>query len=379
MMNNDLFRHAASTSLGAALLLALAACGSGDGGAPAAQQPAEGGAVVKAEAASGEATQGAQTSQAQNDVPAAQTNAAQAGAANDVASSDEPKTMTEPISKESVRGDVLATALTQEITVPAQNGNSDGQQSQVVLWKDFGKPDEDPNGVNAILYERAVRVGAAGNLLGTLVYDSRTWLAHPEKAARGWDAVRVQFGISGQEQIPLDLTRGSEDQEVLRINRTALVDRQRVLHMKYEETLSSTQSVAETERGVRKNEAVRNGNLITWKRGNNKGTEISLGIERPYMTSEESVRQFNVCVTVSSDWAKSDATGKDESDRVRDICSRWEVPQNWQAGDSLIYKGAYMDEQVWETMMIDMGSNPSVPYRFSDDLDRWDSDKVPSR
>ena len=200
-MNNDLFRHAASSSLGAALLLALAACGSGDGGAPAAQQPAEGGAVVKAETTSGEATQGTQPGQAPGGAPAAQTNSAQAGAANDVVSSDEPKTMTEPISKDSVRGDVLATALTQEITVPAQNGNSDGQQSQVVLWKDFGKPDEDPNGVNAILYERAVRVGTAGNLLGTLVYDSRTWLAHPEKAARGWDAVRVQFGKIGRAHV----------------------------------------------------------------------------------------------------------------------------------------------------------------------------------
>lgn len=379
MMNNDLFRHAASSSLGAALMLALAACGSGDGGAPAAQQPADGGAVVKAEVASGEATQGAQPSQAQNDAPAAQTNAAQAGAANDAASSDEPKTMTEPIEGGRIRGDVLATALTQEITVPAQNGEGDGQQTQVLMWNTYGVVPEGGIDSIAFLYERTVRVGSAGNSLGTIVHDSRTWLAHPEKAARGWDAVRVQLGFSGQEQVPLDLTRGSADQEVLRINRIALVERQkRGAKQQYNETLSS-QSVAEAERGIRKNEAIHSGQLMTWKHDSFTGTEVSLHIGVP---SDVSERQFSICLTASTDWHNKDGRpDKDgQADEVRDTCSKWEVPQNWQAGDKLIYKGQSMEEQKWHWTFIRMGDDTDIPYRFSDDdTHGWDSNKVPSR
>ena len=341
MMNNDLFRHAASSSLGAAVLLALAACGSGDGGAPAAQQPADGGAVVKAEVASGEATQGAQTSQAQNDVPAAQTNAAQGGAANDVASSDEPKTMTEPISKESVRGDVLATALTQEITVPAQNGK--GESHQV----NMGPSEHTLDQKTKFRYEHTLKKADAGSSLGTFVYEQATWPSEGPKSFSS-DRLRVSFGLSGGESIQERLASSEEDAELLKIGRSSIYVLDYLKNDGSYEESEKAQLETDLERVIRKNEAipVRVHTLAAWK--GERQAVISL-----YINSGEGKwggdlsRQFSVCTYVEGLVADNYIPSF-----ARSTCSTWEVPQSWQPGSKLIYKGQSMVHTRWD-MIVD--------------------------
>lgn len=370
-MSQDLFRHIGHASAGVALLLALAACG-GDGGSPS--QPAtDSGAVTKAgtEAAAAQGAQTAQSTQTAQGTPAGQgtqatqdTTSGQAAAAT-----QEPETMTEPIDEQAVRGDVLATALTQSASASAA---VDGKAGPIRLRPGTEKwPNKPPYGAPVVLYEQAVQPADAGSPAGPFVNNvlSKADMSETdtsEKGIRPFDTLRVSYGLSKGEVSAAELAGAAVDAEVLQINPWAVAERQEMA--KDLKTLGAPDTVELNGKEayvIKRNARVkRDTRLMAWR-----GSDADVTLNIKGLEETQFSRQLDICLKTDG-WdlnledCYGGALGCRTQNVSRESCTRWEVPQDWQLGQPLKFvrqsMRTYYDVVGWD------GHDYSVRVRSSD-------------
>ena len=215
----------------------------------------------------------------------------------------------EPISSTGIRGDVLATALTQNAgTVEART-------------REQGEPP-------VIKIEQSVKATQTGNgITQPFFNDYRVSL---DKISDGdtFASVRVMTGLSANK-LPDNLEQAAADAELLKIDTVQRIEKGEIADGAYTRYQAyATHMQLGQPWSLKRNMVLMYGaESLSWE-DQNSTTQVVMRAERGRQSSD-----FNLCTEV----------GVDDFSRVS--CAQWRVPQNWKAGQALTYLGQRVTER----------------------------------
>lgn len=232
-----------------------------------------------------------------------------------------PATMTAPHDRDSIRGDVLATALTQMSVAPA-----DGKPVAVQLHEyDIQRQARVPFPSEAPLFiEQLIGPDTTGRQLGRYVSDLRLF----DRDDASFEGIRFQMGLSHAGALPAG--NAGNDGAVLTVGKRLAV----AIEPNRDEQdpsaagpfdLQATADLAIAANGRYNKQTFPA--LMEWK---NAASRSAVRLSLSGYEANTSSSQFRICLEASG-FAKGQ-----QSIRDRQACSSWQVPDNWQAGQPLI-------------------------------------------
>lgn len=262
------------------------------------------------------------------------------------------QTMTEPFTQDTIRGDVLATALAQMPVAPAGR-----RPATIGLGRVEGDTPGDPNAASALILRQWIGRDRRG--LGAYVSDT----LHQPRGAVGMDAVRAQFGLSHAGVLPRTVLDGPANAVVLTLGKTAHVARQSQnadgsLGAAERKTLSADADIA-----IRRNTAYwkHTGEIGSW-RAAGEDTSTALNFQgRPL--GEQPANEFTLCNTVVGFGKKPDCAECALPRVTRTVCTTWQVPDGWQPGKALVARNLSISE-ARERLIFDSEGQPYDMRRY---------------
>ena len=131
----------------------------------------------------------------------------------------------------------------------------------------------------------------------------------------------------------------------------------------------------------------RNGEFVGWEGDKSDPNAVSVQWWLRVPFGDRNDRQFDLCMYVRG-WgmAEGNDCGTCQVAKVeRENCGQWEVPQNWQPGQPLTYRGQKLQE-TRERLRFDSDGNPYDYYRYyqdwksgGPDRNAEDADVVPAK
>lgn len=215
----------------------------------------------------------------------------------------------EPISSTGIRGDVLATALTQNVgTVEART-------------REQGEPP-------VIKIEQSVKATESGNgITQPFFNDYRVSL---DKITEGdtFASVRVMTGLSANK-LPDNLDQAAADAELLKIDTVQRIEKGEIFDGAYTRYQAyATHMQLSQPWSLKRNMVLMYGaEPLSWE-DQNGTAQVVMRAERGRRSSD-----FSLCTEV----------GVNDFSRVS--CAQWRVPQNWKAGQALTYLGHRVTER----------------------------------
>ncbi|MDO5103194.1 MAG: hypothetical protein Q4D91_09895 [Lautropia sp.] len=239
-------------------------------------------------------------------------------------------TMASPYDEQSIRGDVLATALTQMVVAPV-----DGKAVPVKLHEyDIHEEARVPAlGASPVFIEQLIGPDTTGKQLGAYVSDLRLF----DQKDPIFEGIRFQMGLSHAGALPAG--NAQDNATVLTVGKNLLVSVEPntpsvppISAGPY--ALEAKTDLAITLNGVYKKSAYR---MMVWDdpntrndRNPTKRTEVILSLSG----SATPANTFELCLQASGFGEGCPACNLPRLNR--EVCTKWQIPEGWQAGQPLV-------------------------------------------
>lgn len=252
------------------------------------------------------------------------------------------ETMTEPITKEAVRGDVLAAALTQLAAGPV-----DGKPARVELLQayDRSRPHHAPNELPYYI-EHMIGPDTTGHELGRYVSDKR-YYQHYYKAEKPSGQIQIQMGLSNTGPLPPATASSAPNDVLLTVGRKLILSftipkRAFRYGPNATPTTKTIELNAPADLVIRRHDRHTWWELIEWV-SSDRSVKASLTMTRrqaPY-GQPSADNEFMTCTRLTGDPYCKDCP---DVEHGHDICTTWVVPEGWQAGQPLVPKDMFIQE-----------------------------------